>query len=104
MATWIRISEFCDPAPGTGRAFDVEGLSIAIFNIDGTLHAIDNNCPHEGASLANGRLEGCIVTCAVHGMKVNVVPQTEGMGMNVRTFPVERRLDGVYVDTQAPAP
>jgi hypothetical protein len=51
-----------------------------------------------------GASMGCIVTCAVHGMKVNVIAQREErIGMNVRTFPVELRADGLYVDIQAPA-
>ena len=36
----------------------MNGRSIVLFNIEGTVHAIDNSCPHNGASLASGKLEG----------------------------------------------
>jgi 3-phenylpropionate/trans-cinnamate dioxygenase ferredoxin subunit len=54
----VKIAEIGTVAPGTGRAFEVEGYSIAVFNLDGTLYAIDDSCPHQGSSLAMGTLEG----------------------------------------------
>jgi 3-phenylpropionate/trans-cinnamate dioxygenase ferredoxin subunit len=31
----------------------VGGRSIVLFNIEGTVHAIENSCPHNGSSLAS---------------------------------------------------
>jgi|SRR5260370_41521850 3-phenylpropionate/trans-cinnamate dioxygenase ferredoxin subunit len=100
MARWIKIAEIGDIAPGAGKAFEVEGCSIAVFNVDGKLYAIDDSCPHQGSSLAAGRLEGYVVTCRSHGMRVNVTAgeQQPGAGMNVRSFPLESRPDGRYVN------
>ncbi len=99
MPRWTKIAETGEIAPGAGRAFEVEGFSIAVFNVDGTFYAIDDSCPHQGSSLAAGSLEGCVVTCRSHGMKVNVTggEQQPGEGMNVRSFPLESRPDGLYV-------
>jgi 3-phenylpropionate/trans-cinnamate dioxygenase ferredoxin component len=98
VTRWIKIAEIGDVPPGAGRAFEVEGSSVAVFNVDGTLYAIDDSCPHQGSSLAMGRLEGCTVTCRSHGMKVNVTAgQQPGPGMIVRSFPLESRPDGLYV-------
>ena len=41
--------------PGQRRLVFVEGRSLVLFNINGTVYAIDNTCPHQGASLAGGR-------------------------------------------------
>ena len=99
MASWVKIAKVDDIAPGAGRAFQVEGFSIAVFNVDGKLYAIDDSCPHQGSSLAMGSLEGCTVTCRSHGMKVNVTGgRLPGPGMIVRAVPVESRPDGLYVD------
>jgi 3-phenylpropionate/trans-cinnamate dioxygenase ferredoxin subunit len=102
MAKWIKIAEIGDIAGGAGRAFNVEGYSIAVFNVEGKLYAIDDSCPHQGSSLAAGTLDGCVVTCRSHGMKVNVTggEQQPGQGMNVRSFPLESRPDGLYVGLQ----
>jgi nitrite reductase/ring-hydroxylating ferredoxin subunit len=40
---WIKIAEIGDVPPGAGRAFEVEGSSIAVFNVDGRLYAIDDS-------------------------------------------------------------
>ena len=101
MPRWIKIAETGEIAPGAGRAFDVEGFSIAVFNVDGTLYAIDDSCPHQGSSLAMGSLEGCTVTCRSHGMKVNVSGgQQPSSGMVVRSFLLESCPDGLYVGLQ----
>jgi nitrite reductase/ring-hydroxylating ferredoxin subunit len=45
---------------------------IAIFRVNGALHAIDDHCPHEGWSLASGTIEGSVVTCAGHDWQIDV--------------------------------
>jgi nitrite reductase/ring-hydroxylating ferredoxin subunit len=100
MPRWVKIAGTGEIGPGVGKAFEVEGFSIAVFNVDGQLYGIDDSCPHQGSSLAAGSLEGYVVTCRSHGMKVNVTAgeQQPGSGMNVRSFALEPRADGLYVD------
>jgi 3-phenylpropionate/trans-cinnamate dioxygenase ferredoxin subunit len=101
MTKWVKIAEIDDVAPGQGRAFEVEGRWIAVFNVDGTLYAIDDSCPHQGSSLAAGSLDGHVVTCRSHGMKINVTGgQLPGLGMDVRAYPLESRPDGLYVSLE----
>src|SRR5580704_9760149 len=40
--------------PGTQRRVVVEGRTIAIFNVGGTLRALRDVCPHQGAELSAG--------------------------------------------------
>jgi catalase len=46
---------------------------IAIANIGGELHGFDDTCTHRGCSLAQGSLEGTVVTCPCHGSQFDVV-------------------------------
>ncbi len=40
---------------------------VAVFHTDdGELHAIDDTCTHQDASLSEGWLEGCLVECPLH--------------------------------------
>jgi len=56
-----------DIAPGTGKAFEFGDQMVAIFlETDGTYLAIDDLCPHMGASLASGHFSEGIVTCPWH--------------------------------------
>ena len=43
-------------------------LHLAIFSIDDKLYAVENNCPHQHFEvLHHGNLEGCTITCPMHG-------------------------------------
>ena len=52
--------------PGARRTVDVDGRSIGVFNVDGTLYAIRNTCPHHGAELCLGQLTGTMLPAAPH--------------------------------------
>ena len=49
-----------------------DGTELALFNVNGGLHAIENFCPHRGYPLADSRLYGEIVECDVHGFRFDV--------------------------------
>ena len=56
-----------------GEAVRIVGdVPIAIFNVDGTLYAIDDTCSHQDASLADGWVEGCEVECPLHASRFNL--------------------------------
>jgi nitrite reductase/ring-hydroxylating ferredoxin subunit len=47
-------------------AFQIEGKSIAVANVEGTLFAFDGLCTHRGCSLSGGSLDGTRITCPCH--------------------------------------
>jgi 3-phenylpropionate/trans-cinnamate dioxygenase ferredoxin component len=95
-------------APGQRKLVFVEGRSVVLFNIDGAIRAIDNECPHNGASLASGKLDGCFLSCPAHGLRFDLrsgrTPGAGGLGL--KTFPVhvvEGRLE-IALDEGAASP
>jgi nitrite reductase (NADH) small subunit len=55
---------------GLGRAFSVEGHSVAVFRTrKGKLLAVDNKCPHKGGPLAEGMLAGDQIVCPLHAFR-----------------------------------
>jgi len=72
MADFVEVTTFDALPAGRGASFTVSGKAIALFNVDGTVYAIDDGCLHHGSSLASGRLDGKIVTCPAHGWRYNV--------------------------------
>ena len=72
MPTFSKATTASDVAPGTGKVVTVGGKEIALFNVDGTFYALDNECPHRGGPLGEGDLEGCIITCPWHAWKYDV--------------------------------
>jgi 3-phenylpropionate/trans-cinnamate dioxygenase ferredoxin component len=52
---------------GEVRVVACAGRSLALSNIDGELHAIDNLCTHDDGPLGEGRLKGGNIICPRHG-------------------------------------
>ncbi|EHP40619.1 Rieske (2Fe-2S) domain-containing protein [Cupriavidus basilensis OR16] len=77
MTKQVQVAPAGELPPGQRKLVFVDGRSIVLFNIDGALHAIDNSCPHNGASLANGRLEGSILQCPAHGLRFDLAKSCE---------------------------
>jgi 3-phenylpropionate/trans-cinnamate dioxygenase ferredoxin component len=67
---FIEVASLDEVQPGTG--FRVTDKNIAVFNVAGAICAVADVCPHAGASLGMGKLDGNIVTCPWHGMKFDV--------------------------------
>lgn len=63
----------CEEIPeGGGRPYKISGKSIAIFRVHDRFYAINNICPHQGASLGKGKLKGYIVSCPLHDQQFDV--------------------------------
>ena len=90
MSREVAVGTVDELAPGQRKLVFVDGRSIVLFNIAGEIHAVDNSCPHNGASLASGALEGCMLRCPAHGLRFDV--RTGCMpgagGLSLTTFPV----------------
>lgn len=78
-----------------------KSIEVAIFNIDGTLHAISNLCIHKGGPLSEGFIDNDIVTCPWHGWKYSVKDgkSTHEGGDSVDSFEVKAVDDKVYVNS-----
>lgn len=72
MGTFHKVAEVKELAPGSGKAVEVSGQRIALFNIGGTVYAIGDTCTHRGGPLSEGTLEGTTVTCPWHGAEFEV--------------------------------
>lgn len=74
-----------------GRLPDAPGGSIAIFRVGDRLCAIRDECPHAGASLADGVLDGTIITCPRHGSQFDIFTGSRERGPSdfpIRTYRV----------------
>ena len=97
----VRVGTIRDIAPGQLRAFSVGRTRVAIANVAGVLHGIDDTCTHMGCSLAAGELSGTTVTCECHGSQFDVTtgdilrgPADEPVG----TWVVRVEADDVVVE------
>jgi 3-phenylpropionate/trans-cinnamate dioxygenase ferredoxin component len=79
----IPVASVDELAEGQRKLVFVEGRGIVLFHIGGAVRAIENACPHNGASLANGQLEGSVLRCPAHGLRFDLItgcmPSVDGL-------------------------
>jgi nitrite reductase/ring-hydroxylating ferredoxin subunit len=91
---------------GARRIVEVDGRSIGVFNVHGTLHALHNGCPHKAGPLCEGPIsgttvptedygvaygcEGELVRCAWHGWEFEIATGrcVADPSVRARTYPV----------------
>lgn len=59
-------------APGEALKVELAGLTLAVFNVDGSFHVIDDQCTHGPGSLSEGFLDGEVIECNFHQGCFNV--------------------------------
>lgn len=97
MSDFVKVAATGDLEPGNGKVVEVGDVRVALFNVGGSYHAIDNTCPHAMGPLGEGDLEGTVVTCPWHMWQFDVVTGQcpHNPGMKVHTYPV--RVEGEEV-------
>lgn len=103
MAEFHTVCRVGELTEGEGRTVEAGGKLIAVFLIQGQYRAIDDVCPHMGASLSSGYVEDGVVTCSWHAWRFRL---TDGAWMDyprgktrLGCYPV--RIEGSEVQVQA---
>jgi len=100
---WTRVADVAQLDAGP-RAIKIGGRQIALFLRDGTPHACNNRCPHEGYPLVEGVLDrDCVLTCNWHNWKFDLATGTNLYGGdNLRIYPARIAEGAVWVDVRDP--
>jgi nitrite reductase/ring-hydroxylating ferredoxin subunit len=91
---FVRVASRKDIPKGEGRMFEISGQQVAVFNAGGKFYAIDNTCEHQGGPLAEGELEGCVVTCPWHGWTYDVTSGQSPDDPDTRVARFEVKVEG----------
>jgi nitrite reductase (NADH) small subunit len=97
---FVRAAKKDEVPTGTIREFQLDGAVVAIANVGGKFHVINNVCLHRGGPLGQGALEGAIVTCPWHGWQYDVTNGKLLMNpaIGVDCYAVEVRGDDIFVN------
>jgi nitrite reductase (NADH) small subunit/3-phenylpropionate/trans-cinnamate dioxygenase ferredoxin subunit len=72
MAESISLVRVADVPPGTMRRVTADGRTLLVLNVGGDFVVVGNECPHAGAPLHQGPLNGCVLTCPWHGSQFDL--------------------------------
>jgi nitrite reductase (NADH) small subunit len=100
MAEFVKVATLEELPPGSAKSVEVQGRAVALYNLDGTVVATDNTCPHRGGPLGEGDLEGEIITCPWHNFQYDVKTGRclTNAALSLACHPV--RLDGKSILVQ----
>jgi toluene monooxygenase system ferredoxin subunit len=76
---WRETMNIDDLWEGDMTAVTVNGETVLLVNLDGTVLAYSNRCPHQASALDEGDLDGDTLTCAKHLWEFNAAT---GCGIN----------------------
>jgi nitrite reductase (NADH) small subunit/3-phenylpropionate/trans-cinnamate dioxygenase ferredoxin subunit len=100
MAEFQTVCKVADVPEGQAKTVDVGGRLIAVFCSAGQYHAIDDICPHMGASLAGGHVQGGVVTCPWHAWRFRLADGAwaDNPRMKIGCYPVRIEGDDLQVE------
>ena len=96
-----KVASLAELESGKGKQVVVNGRKLAVFRDGDKVYAIDDTCPHRGASLSEGMCRGGQVMCPWHAARFDL---TTGQVLcppaqsNVAAFAVQVVGDDVQID------
>jgi len=72
MSSLVGVSKTSELKDGAMKDVSVNGREILLAKVGDKYYAADNRCPHAGGKLSQGKLEGFVVTCPVHGSQFDL--------------------------------
>ncbi len=104
MPDFLSVAKVGDIPEGEGRAFPVNGRLIAIFYVDGEYSAVDDICPHMGASLSVGHVEDKVVTCPWHAWRFCIKEGTwsDNPNSKLKLDCFQVRIEGEDIQLEVP--
>jgi nitrite reductase/ring-hydroxylating ferredoxin subunit len=102
---WVEACPLDELAPGETKTVFLEGKMVGLFNVGGTIYALNNRCTHARGPLTEGtvNVDECSVVCPWHYGKFDLKTGTALDGVvrkPVETYQVEVRDSMVYVGTR----
>jgi nitrite reductase/ring-hydroxylating ferredoxin subunit len=88
--------------PGEGRVFEVSGRLVAVFYDGHGYHAIDDLCPHMGASLGSGPMVDGVVTCPWHAWRFRLCDGAWCDNPQLKVEVFETRVTDGMVEVRVP--
>ena len=96
---WSRLTRVADLHGDGPFALAVNGRDIVLLRAHGTFKAYDGRCPHQGALLGEGELDGETVVCRNHRWRFQVESGRRIGGPQCLTaYAIEQRGDELWVN------
>ena len=72
MSSLVEAGKTSELEDGTMKQVAAQGHEILLARVGDKYYAADSRCPHMGGKLSQGKLEGTVVTCPLHGSQFDL--------------------------------
>lgn len=100
MSDFVTVAQAGEIPAGQGMAYNVDGRMVAVFFTGDEYYAIDDFCPHMGASLAGGYVEDGLVSCPWHAWRFQISDGTWADNPRIKIDAFEVRLEGTNIQVR----
>lgn len=100
MSDWTRVAKLEDVPEDSGMEAIARGRVVALFRVGGEMFAMDGVCPHAGGPIAEGSLDGCIVTCPWHGWQFDVTSGQHTLSPTLHHTTYATRVEDGWVEVR----
>lgn len=106
--TWYKLADSLEALllPRSGLTeLEIAGKKICISLHKDQLHACTAKCPHASGKLADGHIDALgNIVCPVHRYRFNLQNgrNSSGEGYYLKTYPIEKRAEGIFVGIESP--
>ena len=105
--TWHKLAESIQSiqfSPEGIASIELAGKKLCLILFKDALYACNATCPHAGGMLADGYIDALgNIVCPIHRYKFSLQNgrNSSGEGYFLKTWPVEKREDGIYIGLEA---
>ncbi len=93
---FVRVASATEISQGTMKKVNVNGKDVLVVNANGKFFALNNICPHQGGSLADGTLTDGVVSCPKHGAQFDVKTGEVVGDAKIAFFKIKPKNAGCY--------
>lgn len=100
--SWTRVARAADVAGDGPYAVAAGDVDLVLLRAGGSLRAYEGRCPHQGALLGEGELEGATLVCRNHRWRFDAATGKRAGGPQcLRSCPVRQDGEQILVDTSS---
>lgn len=102
MITWHYVLALETLKQNKMQYIEFKNKAICLVYHRGKVGAIDDNCPHQQASLSLGRLVNGYVYCPWHKIGFHFATgEALNYTVNAKSYPVKVKEDGIYIGLES---
>ena len=101
MSEFVKVGPLSQFQPDVVYEGEISGRRVILVNLNGTMHAVSNVCPHVSLPLTGGSISGATIVCPFHGSAFNLTTgecvEGPAVGDSLDTYEVRIEGDDVLI-------